>query len=529
MAKNKKRRVPKKSARAKKQGKTPQSLHDTYTPRLRAAFAKTGHGECTQALRSFNDEIRQDPSNVRAYILGAQAHANANQLDRMEEILSQLVQRAPENAGVHHFTGVVYAKAHFPDKAIDAYERACTLPNVLPGTWVELASLYERSHRLDEAWNLIEQAEEFGIEFPTLWLVKARLQRRRKEPQQAVATLQSLVGRLEKHDEVACEAWGEIALIRDQEGDYEGAAEAIDHCKRGQQGRAAIFDQRGSAAHRKFQELFATLRREDFVRWQNATQGMNQANVALLAGFPRSGTTLLEQVLDAHPQLISSEERDYLGNNVIQRIFGRTPYYETLNKLTAGQLRFERGAYFRVMEKLLGEKIGPRMHLDKNPGYNQTIPLILRIFPETRVIIAIRDPRDVVLSCYLRHLPLNFMSVQFLSVESTARRYAADMEAWLTLRKILPGPWCEIRYEDSVADLETQARGALSTLGLPWDEAVLDYRQRLQKEKRVTSPTYEAVAQPVYTRSLARWRNYEKLLEPAQEILQPFIKEFGYG
>ena len=70
------------------------------------------------------------------------------------------------------------------------------------------------------------------------------------------------------------------------------------------------------------------------------------------------------------------------------------------------------------MEYLLGEPIAGRMHLDKNPAYNLTIPLVLRFFPETRLIVALRDPRDVVLSCYLRYLPLNSVSVRFLDIEA---------------------------------------------------------------------------------------------------------------
>ena len=110
------------------------------------------------------------------------------------------------------------------------------------------------------------------------------------------------------------------------------------------------------------------------------------------------------------------------------------------------------------MEYLLGEPIAGRMHLDKNPAYNLTIPLVLRFFPETRLIIALRDPRDVVLSCYLRYLPLNAVSVNFLDIERTADRYALDMTAWLKYREMIQAPWCEIRYEDTVADAEKQAR-----------------------------------------------------------------------
>jgi hypothetical protein len=169
------------------------------------------------------------------------------------------------------------------------------------------------------------------------------------------------------------------------------------------------------------------------------------------------------------------------------------------------------------------------MHLDKNPAYNLVIPLMLRIFPDARLIVALRDPRDVVLSCYLRYLPLNSVSVRFLDPKRAAERYAFDMSAWLKFREMIETPWCEVRYEDTVADVATQARRALETLGLPWSDDVLNYRERLVgSTKQVTSPTYEAVARPIYTNAIGRWKHYERLLEPAFESLSPFIREFGY-
>jgi hypothetical protein len=236
-------------------------------------------------------------------------------------------------------------------------------------------------------------------------------------------------------------------------------------------------------------------------------------------------------VLDAHPGLVSSEERDFIGRELLHCVVvgrGKITLLEGLNGLRIEEVERERCRYFRAMEYLLNQPIAGRMHLDKNPAYNLTIPLVLRVFPETRLIIALRDPRDVVLSCYLRYLPLNAVSVRFLDVERTAERYALDMSAWLKFREMVDAPWCEIRYEDTVADLETQARRALDTLGLVWDNQVLNYRARLMGSKQVTSPTYEAVAQPIYTRAIGRWQNYRQLLEPALPTLEPFIREFGY-
>jgi hypothetical protein len=228
---------------------------------------------------------------------------------------------------------------------------------------------------------------------------------------------------------------------------------------------------------------------------------------------------------------VSSEERDFIGREVVHAATarrGQTIVLEALNEFSMREIQSLRERYFAAMEYLLGEPIAGRMHLDKNPAYNIVIPLMLRVFPETRLVIALRDPRDVVLSCYLRYLPLNAVSVQFLNVERTAHRYANDMTAWLRLREILDVPWCEVRYEDTVADLQRQAHRALEMLGLAWQEQVLNYRDRLHGKKHVTSPTYEAVAQPIYTRAVGRWKNYEQLLAPTFETLAPFIREFGY-
>jgi len=175
----------------------------------------------------------------------------------------------------------------------------------------------------------------------------------------------------------------------------------------------------------------------------------------------------------------------------------------------------------------LNEPIGDRVHLDKNPTLTLVLPGLLRLFPEARLLIALRDPRDVVVSCFMQYLPLNANSVCFLTLERTAQRYANDLAAWRKFRGMIASPWLEVRYEDAVADLEKETRRALDFLGLPWEPSVLNYRDRL-KQKAVGSPTYEAVSQPLYTRAIGRWRHYEKYLAPCLPILEPSVEAFGY-
>ncbi len=290
---------------------------------------------------------------------------------------------------------------------------------------MELASLYERSHRLDEAEELIERTVREGFDLPLVSLVRGRIQRRQKRLEQADATFRSLVERLPADSEWACRAWSELALMKDEAGDYDGAIDAIERCKGAQRLHEARHWTASEKIHAKMNEMLAAIRRDDLRRWRNEAARLTPRRVALLTGFPRSGTTLLEQLLDTHPELVSSEERDFVGKDFLHGLIagnGKTPLLDVMNDRGVAEMESQRGRYFQATEYLLGESVGDRLLLDKNPSYNLTIPLMLRLFPETRLVIALRDPRDVVLSCYLRYLPLNPVSVWFLDVRRTAEK-----------------------------------------------------------------------------------------------------------
>jgi tetratricopeptide (TPR) repeat protein len=504
---------------------------DELSRRLQIAQKSWSTGEKNDALALFNQAIREEPNNVRGYVLLARAYAELFDFERMEATLDKLVRRAPRHPGVHHYVGELFGALKLPDRALTSYARAARLPGAGPPTWMELATLYEQAHRLDEALELIERTERAGFKLPSVSLVRGRIQKRQKQFEQAETTFRALIEHLPEDSEWACQAWSELALMKDREGDFDGAVEAMERCKRIQRRHETPHWKASEDVHAQMRELMQAISRDDFRRWRDESAPLESRRTALLTGFPRSGTTLLEQLLDAHPGLVSSEERDYIGRELFHTVLGRLgkmPLRDALNALPAEEIGTQRDRYFRFMEYLLGESIDDRMHLDKNPAYNLTIPLVFRFFPEARIILALRDPRDVVLSCYMRYLPLNTVSVRFLDTVRTAERYALDMTAWLKYRDMIETPWCEIRYEDTVADAGKQARRALETLSLPWDNQVLHYRQRLLDAKRVTSPTYADVAEPIYTRAIGRWKNYERLLEPAMKRLEPFIREFGY-
>jgi hypothetical protein len=127
----------------------------------------------------------------------------------------------------------------------------------------------------------------------------------------------------------------------------------------------------------------------------------------------------------------------------------------------------------------------------------------------------------------MQKVQLTPISSNWLTLAGTAEYYARVMNTWLAMRGLTFSPWLEFRYEDVVADTEREARRILEFLGLPWDERVLKFYEHA-REKIVRSPTYKEVTQPIYHKSVGRWKNYARHFEPMLETLAPFVKEFGY-
>jgi len=254
--------------------------------------------------------------------------------------------------------------------------------------------------------------------------------------------------------------------------------------------------------------------------------------LALLAGAPRSGTTLLEQILGAHPQILAFDESLNFMHVVVEKLqlpsFSRGVTLKALNDLSAASRRQIAGRYVKNLLRELRDVPRDRLLLDKNPQVTPWLPVWLRLYPQSKIIIALRDPRDVVISRYFQHLTTAWGIVCFGSLEATAKHYADGMDVWLRLRELGGFDWIETRYEDVVADLQREGLRVTEFLGLPWHEAQAAYYETA-RSKYVYSPTYDEVRKPIYKTSVARWKHYESALAPLQGNLAKYCQAFGYG
>ena len=500
-------------------------------PELQQARALWQANRFDDSLAMFDKAVRKYPQNLLALVDASRAFGARFEIARAEGLLDRLMAIGGRNPRILHLAGQSYRMLFRPDKAIDCFQRAAALAPSIADTHLELAVLYERRHRLDDALVSIEKCLAAQPGYAEAKLMQARLLRRKGEQSTADAILHILAESEGIHPLVRAQAWAEIAQTLDRHAQYDEAMTSMLRCKELLRPLAAPFQKESAAIIRLLAAIIESVTPEHFARWREEAVGLRPYRVALLASFPRSGTTLLEQVLDAHPGVISSDEREAFARDIFPAMWmspsSRTPTLEALDSTPLNTLALQRKRYLEYMSAALNQPIGDRVHLDKNPPLTLLIPAILRLFPEMKLLIALRDPRDVVLSCFMQYLPLNTNSACYLSLEETAVRYCTDMGAWRHLRDLIPSAWLEVRYEALVADLPAQAQRSLDFLNLPWAAEILNYRERL-RAKPVSSPTYEAVSKPIYTSAVGRWRHYEKHFGPALDRLQPLAKAFAY-
>ena len=417
------------------------------------------------------------------------------------------------------------------DGALAAYAQAVAINPADPGNRTELGRLQERMNRLDDAWETISPGLEALPGDPGLNLVAARLERRSGDHDKALARLKGL----DQKELTTSPAFGEIRF--EMGFLYEGLDRPGDAVENFEAGNAFLAKDTQEA------DLFRARSREYLARLRQAYDGLQSgtavstaarqpqdgaADPVFLIGFPRSGTTLLDQVMDAHPGIQVLEEQptvSTLRNHLLVRDDG---FPANLFTLSADDLLELRELYFKTVDRLIDRDPAARL-VDKLPLNILDAGLIKRVFPDAKFILALRHPCDICLSCFMQPFDLNEGMVHFTSLDETVRFYADVMELWQIQRDALDLDIHEIRYEDLVQEIEPVARKLMDFLDVSWDDKVLDPAAHARRQTFIGTSSYHQVTENVTTKAVGRWRKFEIHLAPHLNRLRPFIKAFGYS
>ncbi len=473
------------------------------------------------------------------------------------------VRIAPENPQAHNLMGMILTEAYRPQVGEYHYRRvlessgrrdAILIANLAwnlksQGRMAEARALYEESvaaapqvlqtllgwARLEEAdrrfpaaMEALDRAERVAPDNPSIRLTRAMVLGRMGETEKALAVLDD-VARVTPDGALGPEELLAKGRLLDRLGEYDAAFAAFTEGKaksRALSGHAYLADHARDIAQR-LGGFFTAGRLKLLPR---AGVREDSAQPVFIVGFPRSGTTLVEQTLSAHPAISAGDELPTI--NEIAALMPRMlesplAYPEALAELWMGDHRDDldllRDHYIRRARQLGAIGAGVTWFTDKMPLNETHLGLIALLFPQAPILHVLRHPLDIMLSAFSNQMTHGFFCA--FDLESAARHYALVAELVERYRAEMTLRYLPVRYEELVGAQEAGVRRMLDFVGAPFDPACLAFHEN---RRYARTASYAQVAEPLYDRSVFRYRHYLRHLEPVLPILRPAIEKLGY-
>jgi tetratricopeptide (TPR) repeat protein len=261
--------------------------------------------------------------------------------------------------------------------------------------------------------------------------------------------------------------------------------------------------------------------------WNISKERSEFSDPIFLIGFPRSGTTLLDTILRTNKSVEVIEEKPIIKNFLINIEKKTNNDLSQLSNLDNEYIKKMKNFYFDERKKYQKNK-NSEIIIDKMPLNIIHIGEILRFFPNAKFVFALRNPYDCVLSCFMQQFQLNPAMKNFLSINSSAILYDLVMQLWSIYRKIFSINCHFIKYEDTVLNFEKTTKDIYKFLDITWSEETKNFYKTGKDRLDISTPSYDQVTSPLYSKSVNRWKNYEKEFEGVKKLLDRWVNEFGY-
>lgn len=404
----------------------------------------------------------------------------------------------------------------------------------LPAEWrvrLRLAGLYERINRLDEADGLLRDLEQSGVleSDPAGNYERARQRARLAMRRREYAAARELLEGVGPRSAADAAYDFDLAQTCDKLGDTKAAMQALARAHTAQVDEIKASHPSWFAPGAKvLPNQNKRVMPSDYAGWPDLSAPTATQSPLFVVGFPRSGTTLLEQMLDAHPRLQSMDERPFL-NMLATQLENSTGFRipEDLGRLDQRDCDELRKGYLTLACGKVPRRWDAQL-VDKNPMNMLWLSMIYRLFPDAKFILAIRHPCDVLLSCYMQNFMSGSLAVVCETLETLATAYVDAMDHWLHHVRLFEPDVFVSRYEDLVADPALQTSRIAGFLGLEDARVMLDFDRHAREKGFIATPSYTQVIEPINTRGIGRWLRYRDYFTPVLPILEPMLDHWGY-
>jgi tetratricopeptide (TPR) repeat protein len=485
-------------------------------------------GRLDEAVARYEKALAIQPNYAEAHTnLGATLQLLGSYGDAAACCRKALAIR-PDNVEAHNNLAAALYKLGQLDDAVASYRNAIALKPDYVQAHANLAELFEKSNQTEDLRAAVADAKRHCPDDLRIALREAWLLKRDGDYAKARAVLENAGGQEIDPHFLAARAH----LLGDLCDRMDDVDAAFGHCEKGNLLCAETIEAKnadGSRQVAQIDELTKQFTPRWVQGWSHFEPTDDRSDPVFLVGFPRSGTTLLDTILRSHPAIAVVEEKPALWSaRQALRQMGKD-YPAGLAELNRDGFSKLRSTYFAELDTHLGPDNKGAVVIDKLPLNLVHAGFIQRIFPQARLLFAQRHPCDCVLSCFMREFVLNDSMANFLDLDDAAHFYAKAMTLWQQYQAVLPLAVHSVRYEALIETLKETLEPLLDFLDLGWDDRLHDYRQTAYRRQKISTPSYNQVTQPLYTRASGRWERYRAHLQPVLPVLLPWAKTFGYG
>ena len=501
-----------------------------FKPNYLEAFYNLGNtltvkGDFRKAINAFKKAIELKPDYFDALNnLGATYNLYKDYSNALKSI-SKALKIRPNIADAYNNLGTAELNLENESEAIKSYNKAIKIDPKFVLAYSNLCGLYERSNQLKKLKETINKAENEGLSGnEEIKFRRGQLNSRNKDYKNSTLYLEE-VDDTKISNKMKIDKYELLGKDYDKIKHYKKAF----NCFKKSNSLVSLSVESQLYNPKNYQnqisQLTISYSKVNKLKWENKIENKIISPVFLI-GFPRSGTTLLDNILSSHPNICTLEEKPMIA--MVKKSLNKLASYENLKKLNLHDLQNLQEIYLDELTKYLPNKLlHGKVFIDKLPLSIIDVSLILRIFPKAKFILAIRHPLDCILSCFMQTFNLNDAMANFLNLKNTAELYNKSMKLFDIYESIFKLDLHLIKYENLIFSLKDETTKLLKFLDLNWEKEIDNYRSNAL-DKKINTPSYNQVTEKIYTRASGRWKNYKNEMHDIMPLMQFWIEKWGY-
>ena len=501
----------------------------SINPNLETIFNNLGLiylnlGNKEKAIENTKKAIKLNPNSSIAYNHLGLIYLNSGNVNEAIESYLKSLKFNSNNIPANYNLGNLYQRINDVKNSEKYFNNTLDLDPKHLAAYNNLLDLYDRSNQNEKLKQLLEKSEANFIKNSIIDLFKARLFYKLKKYKEVVQILESI--KFEKNENFRENIRLElIAKSHDHLGNFKESFYFFE-----QNNDLTKKTDKNGANKDIFLEIinkrikyFSNLKVSE---WEIEKKVDKFKDPVFLIGFPRSGTTLLDTILRSHPSIDVLEEKPTVDKYIEKLQKKINSNFDELKNSNSSFKEEIRNFYFEQRNKYLNDS--KKIIIDKMPLNIVYVGEIIRYFPKAKFILALRHPNDCILSCFMQAFLLNNAMANFLNVKDSAKMYDLVMKLWEIYKSKLSIDFHTIKYEDLISNFKGSVTNLLKFLDLPWSDEVSEFYKTSQKRGIIATPSYNQVSQPLYSKSIGRWKNYKNELNEGKQYLESWIKKYDY-